>query len=98
MADDAGLEDERDTRLPSSALSPAEYRNFRTLVAELVPQGVDNDVSLYTVRGFLSTFNGVTDATARQVRPRTWHSYSRLLRLCLARRRESLLGKDTSTR
>jgi hypothetical protein len=67
MADDAGLEDDRDTSLPSSALSPAEYRNFRSLVSELRQPGVDNDVSLYTVRGFLASFNEATDAVARQV-------------------------------
>jgi hypothetical protein len=68
MADGAVSEDERDTSLPSSALSPAEYRSFRSLVSDLVLPGVDNDVSLYAVRGFLGSFNGVTDATARQVR------------------------------
>ena len=66
MADDAGLEDDRDTSLPPSALSPAEYRNFRTLVSELAP-GPDG-VSLYTVRIFLGSFSGVDDATVREVR------------------------------
>lgn len=65
------LEDDRDTSLPSSALSPAEYRSFRGLVYELDHQvGVNNDqVSFYSVLEFLSSFNGVNQGVAQQVTP-----------------------------
>ena len=67
MADVEALEDDRDTALPSSALSPAEYRSFRTLVTELVR--VHGRVSVYLVVEFLTTFNAVSHDVARQVIP-----------------------------
>jgi hypothetical protein len=66
MADVQILEDDRDTSLPSSALSPAEYRGFRRLVQELDHTG-NNEVSLYTLLEFLASFNGVTHSVAEQV-------------------------------
>ena len=65
------LEDDRDTSLPSSALSPAEYRSFRGLVRELDHLvGVNNDqVSFYSVLEFLSSFNGVNQGVVQQVTP-----------------------------
>jgi hypothetical protein len=63
------LEDDRDTSLPASALSPAEYRSFRGLVNELDhTAGVNNDqVSFYSALEFLSSFNGVNQGVAQQV-------------------------------
>ena len=63
------LEDDRDTSLPSSALSPAEYRSFRGLVNELdhTSSVNKNQVSLYSVLEFLSSFTGVTQSVAEQV-------------------------------
>jgi hypothetical protein len=63
------LEDDRDTSLPSSALSPAEYRSFRGLVKDLDQSaGLNKDqVSVYTVLEFLSSFNRVTPGIAQQV-------------------------------
>jgi hypothetical protein len=68
MADVQILEDDRDTSLPSSALSPAEYRGFRLLVQELDHTGGPNEVSLYTLLEFLASFNGVTHSVAQRVR------------------------------
>jgi len=65
MADVEGLDDDRDTALPTSALSPAEYRSFRTLVAEV--KGVNSQSSLYSVLEFLTTFNAVSQGVAQQV-------------------------------
>ena len=69
MAANEVLEDDRDTSLPSSALSPAEYRSFRGLVNELNhTAGVNNNqISLYSVLEFLSSFNGVNKGVAQQV-------------------------------
>jgi hypothetical protein len=63
------LEDDRDTSLPSSALSPAEYRSFRGLVNELDhAAGVNNNqISFYSVLEFLSSFNAVNQSVAQQV-------------------------------
>ena len=63
------LEDDRDTSLPSSALSPAEYRSFRGLVNELDhTAGVNNNqISFYSVLEFLSSFNGVNQGVVQQV-------------------------------
>ena len=63
------LEDDRDTSLPSSALSPAEYRGFRALVNDLDQIGVvDNgQVSVHSVLEFLSSFSGVNQSVAQQV-------------------------------
>jgi hypothetical protein len=65
MADVEGLDDDRGTALPPSALSPAEYRSFRPLVTELL--GVNNQASVYSVVEFLTTFNVVNQGTAQQV-------------------------------
>jgi len=67
MADAELQDDDRDTSLPSSALSPAEYRGFRGLVGDLDHTGVDNQVSLYSVLEFLASFNGVTHSVAQKV-------------------------------
>ena len=69
MAANEVLEDDRDTSLPSSALSPAEYRSFRALVKELDhTAGVNNkQVPLYSVLEFLSSFNDVSQGIAQQV-------------------------------
>ena len=67
MAYVEALEDDRDTRLPASALSPAEYRSFRGLVNDLARTGADNRISLDTVIDFLSTFNGIGHPVAHQV-------------------------------
>ena len=66
MADSELQDDDRDTSLPSSALSPAEYRGFRGLVSELDHTGVNNQVSLYSVLEFLASFNGVTHGVAQK--------------------------------
>ena len=60
-----GLDDDRDTALPSSALSPAEYRSFRGMVTVLV--GVNGGASFTSVVEFLMTFNGVNHGVAQQV-------------------------------
>lgn len=65
MADVESLDDDRDTSLPVSALSPAEYRSFRTLVTEV--KGVNTQASLYSVLEFLTTFNAVSHGVAQQV-------------------------------
>jgi hypothetical protein len=69
MAANEVLEDDRDTSLPSSALSPAEYRSFRGLANELDhTAGVNsNQVSFYSVLEFLSSFNGVNQGVVQQV-------------------------------
>ena len=67
MTDVTVLEDDRDTSLPSSALSPSEYRGFRSLVSELDHTGVNNQVSSHSVLDFLSSFNGVSHTLALQV-------------------------------
>jgi hypothetical protein len=67
MADSELQDDDRDTSLPSSALSPAEYRGFRGLVSELDHTSVNNQVSLYSVLEFLASFNGVTHSVAQKV-------------------------------
>jgi hypothetical protein len=61
------LEDDRDTSLPVSALSPAEYRNFRGMVSELRHMSVNNQVQLHSALEFLSSFKGVTHNVAQQV-------------------------------
>jgi hypothetical protein len=65
MANVETLDDDRDTSLPPSALSPAEYRSFRGLVTELL--AVNNPVSLPSVIDFLASFNGVSQSVALQV-------------------------------
>jgi hypothetical protein len=92
MADAEGLEDDRDTSLPSSALSPAEYRTYRGLVNDLLHNTLNNKVSLYSVLEFLSSFNRVTQSVAQQVFS-LFISLIRLSRLSLARSKGSLLGK-----
>ena len=67
MADVELQDDDRDTSLPSSALSPAEYRGFRGLVSQLDHVGANNQVSLYSVLEFLASFNGVTHSVAQKV-------------------------------
>lgn len=62
------LDDDRDTALPASALSPAEYRSFRGLVGDLQrTSAVNNQVSLFSTLEFLSSFNGVDHILAQQV-------------------------------
>lgn len=61
------LEDDRDTSLPVSALSPAEYRSFRGLLSELRHTYVNNEVQPYSTLEFLSSFNRVTRNVAQQV-------------------------------
>jgi hypothetical protein len=60
-----GLDDDRDTALPTSALSPAEYRSFRPLVTDLL--GVNNQAKVDSVMEFLTTFNAVNQEVAQQV-------------------------------
>ena len=67
MTDVEGLDDDRDTSLPPSALSPAEYRGFRSLVNDLDHTGENNEVSLYSVLEFLASFTGVTHPVAQKV-------------------------------
>lgn len=67
MTDSELQDDDRDTSLPSSALSPAEYRGFRGLVSELDHTSVNNQVSLYSVLKFLASFNGVTHSVTQKV-------------------------------
>jgi hypothetical protein len=68
MATEA-LEDDRDTSLPASALSPAEYRSFRALLLELhhAAGTLDKQAPLHDVLDFLTSFNGVTQSVAKQV-------------------------------
>ena len=73
MADVEGLDDDRDTCLPPSALSPAEYRGFRALLKNQQLQnhrdtGEQNAVSLNSILDFLASFNAVSYSVAQQVR------------------------------
>jgi len=68
MAGVEALDDDRDTALPPSALSPAEYRGFRALVNDLDHTGDNHQVSLYSVLEFLASFSGVTHTVAGKVR------------------------------
>ena len=88
------LDDDRDTSLPSSALSPQEYRSFRGLVNDLDRTGVNNQVSLYSVLEFLSSFNGITPSVAQQVLSLENISLCRLSILFWDPTMVTLLGKD----
>lgn len=94
MASVDSLDDDRDTSLPTSALSPQEYRTFRTFVNDMDRTGIDNQVALHSVLEFLSTFKGVSQIVAQQVIPSEPLS-RRLWMLFLDRSRVSLLGKAT---
>jgi hypothetical protein len=95
MADVDVLEDDRDTSLPSSALSPTEYRSFRGLVSELGHKGDNNGVPLYNVIEFLATFRGVTHGIAQQVSHLYSSANGRSSKLCLEQNKVSLLGMAT---
>ena len=70
MASAEALEDDRDTSLPASALSPAEYRSFRAFLLELhhAAGSPDRHAPLFAVLEFLVSFNGVNLSVAQQVR------------------------------
>jgi hypothetical protein len=71
MAAVDGLDEDRDTSLPSSALSPSEYRAFRSMLVNDVhtrsPTDSPSQVELAVVLDFLESFQGVTRADARKV-------------------------------
>jgi hypothetical protein len=70
MASADALEDDRDSSLPASALSPAEYRSFRAFVLELhhAAGGSLNKLTpLDAVTDFLTSFYAVNHTVAQQV-------------------------------
>ena len=69
MASAEALEDDRDTSLPASALSPAEYRSFRAFLLDLhhAAGSPDRHAPLFAVLEFLVSFNGVNLSVAQQV-------------------------------
>jgi len=93
MADVEVLDDDRDTSLPSSALSPAEYRAFRGLVSELDHNGVNNQVSLFSVLDFLSTFNGVTRNIVDQVCLMLCRANSEIVHIVLGNQQGEFVGE-----
>jgi len=93
MADIEVLDDDRDTSLPSSALSPAEYRGFRGLVSELDHSGVNNQTSLFSVLDFLSTFNGVTRSVVDQVHLILYRANSEIVHIVLGNEQGEFVGE-----
>jgi len=69
MASAEALEDDRDTSLPASALSPAEYRSFRAFLSELHHGAgrLGRRAPLFAVLEFLVSFSGVNHSVAYQV-------------------------------
>ena len=62
------LEDDRETSLPSSALSPSEYRAFRGMLNELHQKQTRPDlVEAEFVLNFLETFKDVAREDAEKV-------------------------------
>jgi hypothetical protein len=76
MASADALDDDRDSSLPASALSPAEYRSFRAFLLELhhaAGNSLDKLAPLDAVIAFLTSFHAVNHTVAQQVRlPRVW--------------------------